>query len=168
MSVVVGLLAGVIIGKSTEYYTSQSYKPTQKVSESSQTGPATVIISGLGLGMLSTAIPVVTVGVQRKIRSFIRLRKFFHNPVAQFCYRCLPPFIGNALGYGWAKKSRLKELANPYPYKGEEKEELVLYAKEMEQKEHHDYYVFGHRHIDLDLQITRDSRVILLGDCDNS
>lgn len=62
-SVVVGLLAGVIIGKSTEYYTSQSYKPTQKVAESSQTGPATVIISGLGLGMISTAIPVVTVGV---------------------------------------------------------------------------------------------------------
>ncbi len=63
LSVVVGLLAGVIIGKSTEYYTSQSYKPTQKVSESSQTGAATVIISGLGLGMLSTAIPVITVGV---------------------------------------------------------------------------------------------------------
>ena len=62
LSVVVGLLAGVIIGQSTEYYTSQSYKPTQKVSESSQTGPATVIISGLGLGMLSTAIPVITVG----------------------------------------------------------------------------------------------------------
>ena len=63
LSVVVGLVAGIIIGQSTEYYTSQSYKPTQKVSESSQTGPATVIISGLGLGMLSTAIPVVTVGV---------------------------------------------------------------------------------------------------------
>ena len=63
LSVVVGLFAGVIIGKATEYYTSQSYRPTQKVSESSQTGPATVIISGLGLGMLSTAIPVVTVGV---------------------------------------------------------------------------------------------------------
>ena len=63
LSVVVGLLAGVIIGKATEYYTSQSYKPTQKVAESSKTGPATVIISGLGLGMLSTAIPVVTVGV---------------------------------------------------------------------------------------------------------
>lgn len=62
LSVVVGLFAGVIIGKATEYYTSQSYRPTQKVSESSQTGPATVIISGLGLGMLSTAIPVVTVG----------------------------------------------------------------------------------------------------------
>jgi len=61
-SVIVGLLAGVIIGQATEYYTSQSYRPTQKVAESSQTGPATVIISGLGLGMLSTAIPVITIG----------------------------------------------------------------------------------------------------------
>jgi K(+)-stimulated pyrophosphate-energized sodium pump len=63
LSVVVGLLAGVIIGKSTEYYTSQSYKPTQKVAEASQTGPATVIISGIGLGMISTVIPVLTIGV---------------------------------------------------------------------------------------------------------
>ena len=62
-SVVVGLVAGVIIGKFTEYYTSQSYKPTQKVSESANTGPATVIISGLGLGMISTAVPVLTIGV---------------------------------------------------------------------------------------------------------
>lgn len=62
-SVVVGLLAGVIIGKFTEYYTSQSYRPTQKVAESSNTGPATVIISGLGLGMISTAVPVITIGI---------------------------------------------------------------------------------------------------------
>ena len=63
LSVVVGLRAGVIIGKSTEYYTSQSFKPTQKVAEASQTGPATVIISGIGLGMISTVIPVLTIGV---------------------------------------------------------------------------------------------------------
>ena len=62
-SVVVGLLVGIVIGRSTEYYTSQSYKPTQKLSESGKTGPATVIISGIGLGMLSTAIPVVAVVV---------------------------------------------------------------------------------------------------------
>lgn len=61
-SVIVGLLAGIIIGQSTEYYTSHSYRPTQKVAESSKTGPATVIISGLGLGMVSTAIPVITIG----------------------------------------------------------------------------------------------------------
>ena len=63
LSVVVGLFAGVIIGQATEYYTSHSYKPTQKLAESAETGPATVIISGVGLGMLSTAVPVVTIAV---------------------------------------------------------------------------------------------------------
>ena len=62
-AVIVGLVAGVIIGQSTEYYTSHSYRPTQKLAESSKTGPATVIISGVGLGMISTAIPVITVAV---------------------------------------------------------------------------------------------------------
>lgn len=63
LSVMAGLLAGVIIGKATEYYTSHSYKPTQNLAESSQTGPATVIINGIGLGMISTCIPVVTIVV---------------------------------------------------------------------------------------------------------
>ena len=63
LSVVVGLVAGVIIGQATEYYTSHSYRPTQKLAESAETGPATVIISGVGLGMLSTAIPVITIAV---------------------------------------------------------------------------------------------------------
>ncbi len=62
-SVVAGLLAGVIIGKATEYYTSHSYKPTQALAEASQTGPATVIINGVGLGMISTAIPVLAIAV---------------------------------------------------------------------------------------------------------
>ena len=60
-AVVVGLAVGIIIGQSTEYYTSQSYRPTQKLSESGKTGPATVIISGIGLGMISTTIPVIAV-----------------------------------------------------------------------------------------------------------
>ena len=60
-SVLSGLIAGVVIGKATEYYTSHSYRPTQKLAESSATGPATVIISGVGLGMLSTAIPVLAI-----------------------------------------------------------------------------------------------------------
>ena len=62
-SVIVGLLVGIVIGRSTEYYTSQSYKPTRRLSESGKTGPATVIISGIGLGMLSTAVPVLAVVV---------------------------------------------------------------------------------------------------------
>lgn len=62
-SVVVGLVVGIVIGQSTEYYTSQSYKPTKKLAESGTTGPATVIISGVGLGMVSTAVPVIAVVV---------------------------------------------------------------------------------------------------------
>ncbi|HOG42315.1 MAG TPA: sodium-translocating pyrophosphatase, partial [Bacteroidales bacterium] len=62
-SVIVGLLAGIIIGRSAEYFTSHSYKPTRRVAESGKTGPATVIISGFGVGMISTAIPVITVAV---------------------------------------------------------------------------------------------------------
>ena len=61
LSVVSGLAAGVVIGKSTEYYTSHSYRPTQKLAGASETGPATVIIGGIGLGMISTAIPVITI-----------------------------------------------------------------------------------------------------------
>lgn len=62
-AVVIGLLVGVVIGRSTEYYTSQSYLPTRKLAESGKTGPATVIISGIGLGMVSTAVPVLAVVV---------------------------------------------------------------------------------------------------------
>ena len=62
-SVISGLVAGVAIGQATEYYTSHSYKPTQEIAEASQTGPATVIIKGIGTGMISTMIPVVTISV---------------------------------------------------------------------------------------------------------
>ena len=62
-SVLAGLAAGVIIGQATEYYTSQSYKPTQAISEASKTGAATVIIKGIGTGMISTCVPVLTISV---------------------------------------------------------------------------------------------------------
>lgn len=62
-SVITGLVAGVIIGQATEYYTSHSYKPTQKISEAGLTGSATVIIKGIGTGMISTCIPVITIGI---------------------------------------------------------------------------------------------------------
>ena len=104
--------------------------------------------------------------IQKKIKQFILLRKVFHNPILQFFFRLLPPSWGNEFGYEWAKNSRLKELARPCPYKGEEKEELVLFAKEQEREgNHHDYYIFGHRHIELDLMLSRDSRIMILGDC---
>jgi len=60
-SVIAGLLAGIVIGKGTEYFTSHAYKPTQNIAKSAQTGPATVIISGIGSGMISTVIPVASI-----------------------------------------------------------------------------------------------------------
>ncbi|MFA6871062.1 MAG: sodium-translocating pyrophosphatase [Bacteroidaceae bacterium] len=68
--VVVGLLVGTVIGKSTEYYTSSSYCPTQQLAQSGTTGPATLIINGIGTGMISTAIPVLAV-VTGIIASFL-------------------------------------------------------------------------------------------------
>lgn len=62
-SVISGLVAGVVIGQATEYYTSHSYKPTQKIAEASATGSATVIIKGIGTGMISTLIPVIAISV---------------------------------------------------------------------------------------------------------
>ncbi|WP_298111643.1 sodium-translocating pyrophosphatase [uncultured Bacteroides sp.] len=84
-SVVVGLLAGIVIGRSTEYYTSQSYKPTRRLSESGKTGPATVIISGIGLGMLSTAVPVIAV-VVGIIASYLFASGFDFNNVGLGLY----------------------------------------------------------------------------------
>ncbi|MPM40908.1 putative K(+)-stimulated pyrophosphate-energized sodium pump [bioreactor metagenome] len=62
-SVISGLLAGIVIGQGTEYYTSHSFRPTQQIAESGKTGPATVIISGMGTGMISTFIPVITIAL---------------------------------------------------------------------------------------------------------
>ncbi|MBR5155784.1 MAG: sodium-translocating pyrophosphatase [Clostridia bacterium] len=77
-SVMSGLIAGVLIGYFTEYYTSDSYKPTQKLSESSETGAATIIIDGIALGMKSTAIPVIVVGIS------IILSFFFADGINSF------------------------------------------------------------------------------------
>ena len=62
-AILAGLIAGVLIGKATEYYTSDTFKPTQDLSSKSQTGAATIIIGGLGLGMLSTAVPIIIVAI---------------------------------------------------------------------------------------------------------
>ena len=69
--ILAGLLAGVLIGQATEYFTSDTYKPTKKLSDSSETGSATIIISGLSLGMISTALPIVIVAVCVLVSYFV-------------------------------------------------------------------------------------------------
>ncbi len=70
-AVLSGLIAGILIGFFTEYFTSDSYKPTRKLAKTSLTGPATIIIGGISLGMLSTAIPVVIVGISVLVSYFV-------------------------------------------------------------------------------------------------
>ena len=76
-----GLLGGIGIGKITEYYTSSGYKPTQLIAESTKTGPATVIISGIGTGMISTAVPVLIVGTSI-ILAFLFAASFDFNNIS--------------------------------------------------------------------------------------
>lgn len=73
-SVIAGLLAGIVIGQGTEYFTSHSYKPTRRIAESAETGPATVLISGMGTGFISTVIPVVAIVAAILIAFFSAIR----------------------------------------------------------------------------------------------
>jgi K(+)-stimulated pyrophosphate-energized sodium pump len=84
-AMLVGLLGGIGIGKITEYYTSSGYKPTQQIAESTKTGPATVIIAGIGTGMISTAFPVLIVGAS-VIFAFLFAASFDFNNISMGLY----------------------------------------------------------------------------------
>lgn len=94
------------------------------------------------------------------------LRWLFHNRVAQFFFAAVHPRWGVELGLTWAKHSRLDhEATGVMPYQGENQEFLVLFAKKY-LKTHPgvNYFLFGHRHIELDLMLSRTARVMILGD----
>lgn len=94
------------------------------------------------------------------------IRSIFRNRLCQRLFSWLHPDLGVAFGLAWAKHSRLKrpDGLEP-PYMGEDKEYLVLYAKDyLKTHPDIDYFLFGHRHIELDLQLTHQSRMLILGD----
>jgi len=104
-------------------------------------------------------------GLGDKSHSFKLIRWVFHNRLCQKLFRLIHPDMGIGLAQIWAKSSRMKELSNPAPYFGEDKEHLVLYAKEYIQAHPHiDYLIFGHRHILLDLMLNKKSRMMIIGD----
>lgn len=97
-----------------------------------------------------------SVAKQKKIRKSIRRNNIMDNPFLRFLFQMLPPAWGNKIGYKWAQKQTNIE----------DKDDLIDYAKDEEkQGNHRDYYVFGHTHLALDVPITDNSRMILLGDC---
>lgn len=99
-------------------------------------------------------------------RGFRLIRWIFHNRVCQHLFSALHPRWGMWFGLTWAKRSRMKRPGGQEPpYMGEDKEPLVLFAKEyMRSHPDIDYYLFGHRHIDLDLMLSHDQRMMILGD----
>lgn len=102
--------------------------------------------------------------LQAHIRHSIRINRIFRSRIAQALMRLCPPVWGNQWGYSWAAKHRIAEKGISIPYQGEANEALVGYAKEQEKHAHRDYYIFGHRHIELELELASRARVIILGD----
>jgi UDP-2,3-diacylglucosamine hydrolase len=100
-------------------------------------------------------------------RKYKIIKRIFRNKTAQWIYKWVHPDIGIGLAKHWSKKSRLKNLSKNQNFH-EESEWLYLFCKQKETYEHHDYYIFGHRHLPLDLKINDVSRYINLGDWINS
>ena len=97
---------------------------------------------------------------KRKLRRYI-----FHNDLCQRLFAAIHPRWGIGLAHVWSRSSRRKGLKNPTGYFGEEKEDLVVFSKKyLEQDNSIDYFVFGHRHILLDLMLSKKSRLLIIGD----
>ena len=92
------------------------------------------------------------------------IKKLFRNPIAQTLFGCIPPFIGIGLANFFSRKSRAKTGKSDEVFESEEKEWLVTYCKEILQKKHYDFFIFGHRHLPLDIKLNTESRYINLGD----
>mgnify|MGYP000988877685 CR=1 FL=1 len=92
------------------------------------------------------------------------IKKIFRNRICQWMFGILPPYLGIGLADYFSRKSRAKTGKTDEVFLGEEKEWLVIYAKEVLQKQHFDYFIFGHRHLPLDIKLNNDSRYINLGD----
>ncbi|HKG06645.1 MAG TPA: UDP-2,3-diacylglucosamine diphosphatase [Pedobacter sp.] len=91
------------------------------------------------------------------------LRKIFRNPVCQWLFSLVPPVIGMGIANGWSRKSRAASGTGEV-FSGEDKEWLAIYAKERLRTEHYDYFVFGHRHLPLEIDLGKGSRYVNTGE----
>lgn len=103
-------------------------------------------------------------GLNANDRGFELLRKVFHSRTAQKLFRLVPPQLGQNFGYAWSKRNRERILHLENNYLGEEKEDLVVFSKKYLLTHDVDFFIFGHRHIALDLQLKENKRVVVLGD----
>lgn len=105
-------------------------------------------------------------GLNPQDKGYLFIYRIFHNPFLQRCFRLIHPDWGIALARKWSSHSRLKGGENPAAncYKGTEQEDIEIYARKMLETQHFDYFVFGHRHLPLDILLTKNSRYINTGD----
>lgn len=92
------------------------------------------------------------------------IKKIFRNPVCQWLFGILPPYMGIGLANYFSRKSRAKTGMVDEVFLGEENEWLIVYSKEVLQKQHYDYFIFGHRHLPIDVPLNNNSRYINLGE----
>ena len=90
--------------------------------------------------------------------------KVFRSPIAQWLFKILPPVIGIGFAQKWSASSRLSNISKGEEFKGKDKEYLYQYSDLTEKTKHHDFYIFGHRHLLLDIEISPNSRYINLGE----
>jgi len=92
------------------------------------------------------------------------IKKVFANPLSQWLFARLHPNLGISMADYWSGKSRRANRAEDEKFLGEENEWLAIYCKEYLKKEHIDYFIFGHRHLPLDIKLDKDSRYVNLGE----
>ncbi len=92
------------------------------------------------------------------------IKKVFRNKACQWLFGILPPYIGMGIAGYFSRKSRAQTGQSDEVFLGEDKEWLIQYSKEVLQKTHYDYFVFGHRHLPLNIRLTEKSRYLNLGD----
>lgn len=103
-------------------------------------------------------------GLGPKDHTYKALKKVFANPVSQWLFARVHPNAGISLANFWSRRSRISNTKEDEVFHGEDKEWLVIYCRETEAREHHDFYVFGHRHLPLDIPIGEKSRYLNLGE----
>lgn len=92
------------------------------------------------------------------------LKMFFNSRVCQWLFARIHPNLGFFIANTWSRKSRITNLKKDEQFKGEQGEFLWVFCSDMEKKKHHDFYIFGHRHLPLDLKVTDNSRYINIGE----
>jgi len=91
-------------------------------------------------------------------------KKFFNSKVCQWLFARIHPNLGMGIAQLWSKQSRIANSKQEEKFNGEENEFILTYCKEVEKTNHHDFYIFGHRHLPLDLKVSETSRYINLGE----